>query len=124
MFVGLSLQSRVNAEEVFLPVGLAKAGELILEDVGAVDRGRQNAKLNHIAKVRAGAGRWQRAAEQSNIWRSTWKSGDGHIPVMSYHGFEARNLIIEVTFRFGEQYEPQQFQCFRIAADQRAQKSV
>ena len=52
-----------------------------------------------------------------NLWRATWK-GKGHVPVAAYHGFRTNNLVVEVTFRFGENTEPWDHQCFGIAADQ------
>ena len=102
------------------PFALARPGELIVDDDGSKDRGRGTAtNIGDKTKVRTGAGTWNRAGEQSNAWRSTWKPGTGHTPVMSYQGFHAKNLVIEVTFRYGEMTEPWHTQCFRIAADRR-----
>jgi hypothetical protein len=42
-----------------------------------------------------------------------------HTPVASYQGFHADNLIVEVTFRYGDMAKPWHTQCFRIAADDR-----
>lgn len=102
------------------PVVLARRGRLILDDDGSRDRGgRTIAQFSDGAKLRAAAGSWARATSTSNVWRSTWKPGQGHSPVASYHGFQATNLIVEVTFRYGEMTERWHHQCFRIAADQR-----
>ena len=109
----------VNAEQATIPLSLAKKNELILDDIGSVDRGKASVALNHMAKVRAGAGQWHRVSASSGRWRSTWHPGSGHAPVVSYHGFHTTNLIVEVTFRYGDITESWQHQCFRIAADQR-----
>ncbi len=102
-----------------LPTGLARRGKLILDEDGSMPRGGKTAgQLNHTAKLRAGAGAWERAPK-ANGWRSTWKKGMGHTPVASYQGFHANNLIVEVTFRYGVMTEPWHTQCFRIAADDR-----
>lgn len=98
---------------------LAKRSSLILDDNGTRERGGKTAvKFPGSVKLRAAAGRWQRSGE-TNVWRSTWNPGMGHTPVASYQGINASNLIIEVTFRFGEIAEPRQHQCFRIAVDDR-----
>ena len=98
---------------------LAKRGNLILDDDGTLQRGGKTvAHISDAARVRAGAGRWNRA-EDPNIWRSTWHMGMGHPPVASYQGFTADNLIIEVTFRYGVITEPWHTQCFRISVDDR-----
>ena len=113
------LQTRIIAAEVSLSSALAQADELILDDTGSADRGKNAVNLDQNIRVRAGAGRWNRPSDRTNVWRSTWRPGDGHTPVTSYQGFKANNLIVEVTFRYGEIEEPWQHQCFRIAADQR-----
>ena len=102
-----------------IPTVLAKRGKLILDDDGTKHRdGKTIAKFDDEAKLRAGAGSWQRVAH-SHVWRSTWKKGMGHAPVASYQGFKANDLIVEVTFRYGPITESWQHQCFRIAADDR-----
>lgn len=103
-----------------VPTMLAKRGNLILEDDGSKPRGGKTvAGFGDNTKVRAAAGIWRRSTPKSSIWRSTWKKGMGHTPVAAYHGFQATNLIVEVTFRYGPTTEPWQHQCFRIAADDR-----
>jgi len=98
---------------------LAKRGALILDDDGSLQRGGKTiARFSGSAKVRASAGLWNRS-EQRNVWRSTWKPGMGHTPVASYQGISVNDLIIEVTFRYGEMTEPWHHQCFRIAVDNR-----
>ena len=98
---------------------LAIRGALILDDDGSLQRGgKVVAKFTGTAKVRAAAGLWNRT-EGGNVWRSTWKPGMGHTPVASYHGIPANDLIIEVTFRYGEMAELWHHQCFRIAVDER-----
>ncbi|MGZ0171432.1 MAG: hypothetical protein ACKVHE_17950 [Planctomycetales bacterium] len=102
-----------------IPTILATRGKLILDDDGTKARGgKAIGKFDDEARVRAGAGSWERVAS-SNVWRSTWKKGMGHTPVAAYHGFQANDLIVEVTFRYGSIMEPWQHQCFRIAADNR-----
>ncbi|MEO1996080.1 MAG: hypothetical protein ABGZ17_12480, partial [Planctomycetaceae bacterium] len=87
---------------------------------GSIDRsGQAVVRLGETAKLRAGAGLWKRAAATSTVWRSTWMPGMGHIPVVSYQGFKADNLVVEVTFRYGAMSQPWHSQCFRIAADRR-----
>jgi len=98
---------------------LAERGTLILDDDGSLERGgKTTAKFLGSTKLRAAAGRWQRS-EEANVWRSTWNPKMGHTPVASYQGITASDLIIEVTFRFGEITEPWHHQCFRIAVDDR-----
>jgi hypothetical protein len=100
-----------------IPTVLARRGKLILDDDGSKPRGGKTvAVFDDKARVRAGAGVWERAPRSSG-WRSTWKKG--HAPVAAYHGFQANNLIVEVTFCYGQITEPWQHQCFRIAADDR-----
>jgi hypothetical protein len=103
-----------------MPVVLARRGRLLLDDDGTKDRrGKSVVRLANGVKLRAGAGAWQRAEPNTNVWRSSWKPGLGHTPVVSYPGLHAKNLIVEVTFRYGESTEPWHHQCFRIAADNR-----
>ena len=71
------------------------------------------------AKLRAGAGAWQKSPVSMGSWRSTWSKGMGHPPVVSYQGFTTQNMIAEVTFRYGSLEDPAQHHCFRIAFDQR-----
>ena len=98
---------------------LAERGTLILDDDGSLERGgKTTAKFLGSIKLRSAAGRWQRS-EEANVWRSTWNPKMGHTPVASYQGITASDLIIEVTFRFGEITEPWHHQCFRIAIDDR-----
>ena len=113
--------SELRSAEIYdnrpIPTLLAKRGKLILDDKGTKLRGGKTiAKFDGDAKLRAGAGSWQQIAS-SSIWRSTWEKG--HAPVAAYHGFEANDLVIEVTFRYGPVTESWQHQCFRIAADDR-----
>ena len=42
-----------------------------------------------------------------------------HAPVASCHGFQADNLVVEVTFRYGNMTEPWHSQYLRIAVDDR-----
>lgn len=108
---------KLNGDDRSIPVLLAARGELILDDDGSKPRGGKTiAEISDKARVRAGAGVWERAPD-SNGWRSTWKKG--HAPVAAYHGFQTNDLIVEVTFRYGPITEPWQHQCFRIAADDR-----
>ena len=98
---------------------LAKRGALILDDDGSLQRGGKTiARFSEATKAQASAGLWTRSGKQ-NIWRSTWKPGMGHTPVASYRGINADDLVIEVTFRYGEMTEPWHHQCFRIAVDDR-----
>ncbi|OUW80419.1 MAG: hypothetical protein CBD74_09455 [Saprospirales bacterium TMED214] len=98
---------------------LAKRGALILDDHGSLQRGGKTiARFPGAVKARASAGLWTRSKDQ-NAWRSTWKPGMGHTPVASYQGIDVNDLIVEVTFRYGEMTEPWHHQCFRIAVDNR-----
>lgn len=116
------LVREVVGDDCPIPTVLAKRGKLILDDDGSRDRGgRTVARFDDKMKLRAGAGAWERSATDSNVWRSTWQQETGHTPVASYQGFEANDLIVEVTFRYGEMTKPWHTQCFRIAADQRPQ---
>ena len=110
------------ADDLPLTTLLAKRGKLIVDDDGAKTRGGKTVfELQDSVGVKAALGTWVRAEPESNIWRSTWKEGMGHPPVVSYPGMDAKNLIVEVTFRFGEVTEPWHSQFLRIAADQRPQ---
>lgn len=105
-----------------VPTLLAKRGKLILDDDGSADRtGRVTVQLKNGAKLRAGAGAWEKSPASNGSWRSTWSKGMGHAPVVSYQGFESKNLIAEVTFRYGALAESSQHQTFRIAFDKRPQ---
>ncbi len=98
---------------------LAQRGTLILDDDGSLERGeRTTTKFPGTIKLRAAAGRWERS-EEAKTWRSTWNPKMGHTPVASYQGITASDLIIAVTFRFGETTESWHHQCFRIAVDDR-----
>ena len=102
-----------------VPTLLAERGVLIFEDDGRRARGGKLITMfDNAVKLRAGAGTWQRVAN-TNDWRSTWTKGLGHTPVVSYRGFQANDLIVEVTFRYGPMIETWHNQCFRIAADDR-----
>ncbi|MGB1927465.1 MAG: hypothetical protein ACPHL6_13085, partial [Rubripirellula sp.] len=102
-----------------IPTVLAERGALILDDDGSLERGgKESTKFPGSVKLRAAKGRWQRSTE-SGVWRSTWNPKMGHSPVASYQGITAKDLIIEVTFRFGIITEPWHHQCFRIAVDDR-----
>lgn len=114
------LLSAIAVAEPPVPTLLATRGKLILDDDGSQDRGGKTvATFAAGAKLRAGAGAWQRAEPKSSVWQSTWKPGMGHTPVAAYQGFEADNLVIEVTFRYGVMTEDWHSHCFRIAADNR-----
>ena len=120
-------QKTLAAEQATLPdppapTMLAKRGKLILDDDGSRERGgRKSTALAGNMKLRAAAGTWQRVPANPTVWRSTWKPGMGHTPVAAYQGLSANNLIIEVTFRYGDITEAWHTQSFRIAADQRPQ---
>ncbi|MCP4886109.1 MAG: hypothetical protein GY904_05800 [Planctomycetaceae bacterium] len=102
-----------------VPTLLAERGLLIFDDDGRSPRGgKATTMFDNGVKLRAGAGAWQRVAK-TNDWRSTWTKELGHTPVVSYRGFQASDLIVEVTFRYGPIIETWQDQCFRIAADDR-----
>jgi hypothetical protein len=114
--------SHAIADDPALPTSLAKRGKLILDDDGSKDRGGKTIiDLNDGIGLKTALGSWERAAPKSNVWRSTWKEGMGHPPVASYPGVEAKNLIVEVTFRYGEATKSWHSQFLRIAADQRPQ---
>jgi len=102
-----------------IPTILADRTRLIVDDNGSKKRGgKVSIEFPENVKLRAQAGQWRRAEASSNIWRSTW-DGKAHVPVAAYHGFRIKNLVVEVTFRFGENTKPWHHQCFRIAADYR-----
>jgi len=106
--------------DVPIPVVLANRGRILVDDDGTADRGGKSVvSFAGGARLRAGAGAWQRAEPNSKVWRSTWKPGMGHAPVAGYPGLQVKNVIVEVTFRYGESTEPWHHQCFRIAADHR-----
>lgn len=110
------------AEDQPVPTVLAKRGKLILDDDGSRERGgKAIADFHDGIGLKTALGSWERASPKSNVWRSTWKQGMGHPPVASYPGVEAKNLIVEVTFRYGEATESWHEQFLRIAADQRPQ---
>ena len=103
-----------------IPTVLATRGELIVDDDGSRNRGgKVVAEFANGANLRATAGAWERSPGAKGIWRSTWKPGMGHTPVLSYRGFEETDLIAEATFRYGVMTEPWHHQCFRIAFDRR-----
>lgn len=111
------------ANDLPLPTVLAKRGKQILDDDGSRERGGKNMRIEFHDGIglKTALGSWERAAPKSNVWRSTWKEGMGHPPVASYPGVLANNLIVEVTFRYGENMESWHSQFLRIAADQRPQ---
>jgi len=103
-----------------VPTRLAQRGQLILDDDGSAHRGGQvTHRFESGAKLRAGAGAWARSPEDHGNWRSTWTTDMGHPPVLSYQGLESKNLIAEVTFRYGPITKLGQNQSFRIAYDNR-----
>ena len=107
-----------NADEP-VPTLLAKRGALIVDDDGSLDRIKPKLGVfKNGVQVRAWQGRWNRS-EASGAWQSTWRPGTGHTPVMSFTGFRETDLIVEVTFRYGNMTQPWQNQCFRIALDDR-----
>lgn len=115
-------ETRAEDSDSPVPTFLARRGKLILDDNGSQDRGGKSiAQFRDNVILGARAGAWKRTGTQTNVWRSTWKPGMGHTPVASYRGLSVNNLIVEVTFRYGEITEPWHNQCFRIAADQRPQ---
>ncbi len=96
---------------------LATKGKLLFSDNFTGERGKKPLSLDNGWTVRAGMGLWEK---KDGVYRSTWKPGIGHTPVMSYQGM-ARDLIIECTFRFGP-LNPEcdwHTQCMRIAVDNR-----
>jgi len=98
---------------------LALRGALLVDDDGVLDRRKpKRPKFESGVEVKAWMGSWERSAD-SVAWRSTWNPGMGHTPVVNYTGFRETNLIVEVTFRYGEMSEPWHDQCFRIALDDR-----
>ena len=118
-FVGIG---KATAEQPPLPTVLAKRGAIILDDDGTTERGNKTVTdLGNGIGLKSALGSWQRSTPQSNVWRSTWKPGMGHPPVISYPGVKARNLVVEVTFRYGAATEPWHEQFLRIAADNRPQ---
>jgi len=121
LFITLSIASQSFATHP-VPSLLAKRGKLIVDDDGSKTRGgKKIIELKDGVGVKAALGTWTRAEKGSDVWRSTWKPGMGHPPVASYPGIKARNLIVEVTFRYGEATEPWHSQFLRIAVDQRPQ---
>jgi hypothetical protein len=61
---------------------LAKPTHLLFDDDGTIARGGKKAvKLNDVNTVRAWAGTWKK---HEGAWRSTWKPGMGHTPVVAY----------------------------------------
>ncbi len=110
------------ANDLPLPTVLAKRGKLILDDDGTTERGSKTViDLGNGIGLKSALGSWERSAPKSNVWRSTWKQGMGHPPVVAYSGVKAKNLIVEVTFRYGEATESWHEQFLRIAVDQRPQ---
>ena len=102
-----------------VPTLLARRGSLLLDDDGSIPRGpKENVTLDKGIRLRAWAGKWGRSPD-STAWRSTWAKGMGHTPVASYSQLRAKNLIVEVTFRYGVVTEPWHTQSFRIALDDR-----
>ena len=103
-----------------MPTVLATRGKLIIDDHGSGDRGGELIRdLGNGVGLKTVLGIWERSENDSKVWRSTWV--DGHPPVASYKGVHANNLIVEITFRYGEVVDPSQSQFMRIAADQRPQ---
>ena len=101
------IATQVDAVQPNVTTELAVKGPLILEDNGFQDRERGKAfPLSEHTTVRLGAGKWERTGKDNNIWRSTHSPSAGHVPVMAYQGFDEKNLIIEVTFRFGKIRNP------------------
>ncbi len=122
LFLVVNCVDQALAEDLPQPTLLAKRGALILDDDGSKDRGgKVTIELNEGVGVRAALGIWKRAESDSNVWRSMWEEGMGHPPVASYRGLVAKNLVVEVTFRYGPNSESWHSQFLRIAADQRPQ---
>ena len=110
------------AEDLPRSTVLAKRGKLILDDDGSKNRGGKTlTAFSDSVGLKTALGSWKRAAPNSNVWRSTWKKGMRHPPVAAYRGLDAKNLIVEVTFRYGEASEAWHNQFLRIAADRRPQ---
>ena len=104
------------------PTALAKRGKLLLDDDGSTDRGSKIVRrFDNGVGLKSALGIWNRSDTDSHVWRSTFKEDMGHPPVVSYPGTLAQNLIVEVTFRYGENTDPWHSQFLRIAADQRPQ---
>lgn len=110
----------IAEESTSMTLLLAKRGMLLVDDDGVTDReGKVTVKLPNGLILRAGAGKWERSHESDGAWRSSWTAEMGHAPVVSYRGFRERDLVVEVSFRYGVMTEGWHTQCFRIALDQR-----
>ncbi|MCH7919980.1 MAG: hypothetical protein IIC50_18575 [Planctomycetes bacterium] len=121
-FIMFACAGHAIADDLPLPTVLAKRGKLILADDGSKDCGGKTiTDFNDGIGLKTALGSWERAAPKSNVWRSTWQEGMGHPPVAAYRGLDAQNLIVEVTFRYGDMTESWHNQFLRIAADQRPQ---
>ena len=95
---------------------LAVPSKLIFDD-GTKDRGgKKKVALTNGSSLRAWTGSWKK---NESAWRSTWSKGMGHTPVIGYDIPPLRDLIVEMTFRYGPIMEPSQHQCFRITLDNR-----
>lgn len=115
-----ALACPTQSESHTVPTLLATRGEILVHDDGSKERGRKVfATFGDGVKGRNGAGKWEPSSEDEHVRRSTWKPGMGHVPVAAYMGFLERDLVAQVTFRYGPRTEPWHDQCFRIAFDRR-----
>lgn len=116
--------SHVSANDSVIQTELSNRGMLILDDNGSQDRGGDiDAHFDEGIFLRSKLGIWNRSTEDKNVWRSTFKEDMGHPPVAGYKNLSANNLIVEVTFRWGEITEPWHSRFIRIAADQRPERN-
>lgn len=125
-FVGPRRHSEVSAAEKLGSHGvsaitplLAKRGQLIVDDDGGLPRGVDTKGVaGSQIRVRSTDEKWKWVTA-AKVWRSQWKPGMGHTPVISYSQFKEKDLIVEVTFRFGLATESWHTQSFRVALDDR-----
>jgi hypothetical protein len=96
---------------------LAVKGELLFADDMSKPRGKKATELTNGWKVRAGQGLWEK---RDGVYRSTWKPGVGHTPVMAFVG-KQQDMVIELTFRYGPMDPTIDWHshCMRIAVDNR-----
>jgi len=121
--VMVGVAAHVMAEDQPQATVLAKRGKLILDDDGSKDRGgKMVTQFDNGYELKTALGIWNRAPVDPNVWRSTFKEGMGHPPVASYKKLNFDNVIVEVTFRWGEMTEDWQERFLRIAADQRPER--
>lgn len=80
-----------HAHGIPVPTALATRGELIVEDNCSIDR-------------RRGLGFWSLSHDEPNVCRVTHDVDRKplHVPIASYKLDDHENIIVEVTFRWGE----------------------